>query len=385
MHDPTKIAILVPSLDGGGAEKVALNLCVGFAARGIHTTLLVSQAKGEFMDAVPDHIQVINLQSRSPEFIFKTLKLKQYLNRENPEILLSLLDVMGSAIVAARLSTGNTRAVLSVQTHLGRQFKDRHGRLATWLRSRIIRSIYPHADGLIAASGGVADDLSQRSGIKRECIQVIYNPVISSDFAEKAAEAVDHPWLSDGQPPVILGVGRLVKQKDFATLIKAFSIVSTQTNARLMILGSPDPREPSILPELETLAENSGARDRIDFISFRPNPFAYMAKARVFALSSIYEGFGNVVAEALACGTAVVSTDCESGPAEILDHGQFGMLVPPKNPDAMASAIMRTLEKDLDPERLKERAQLFSLESIAMQYSEAFQGSKRVRDTSREY
>ncbi len=167
---------------------------------------------------------------------------------------------------------------------------------------------------------------------------------------------------------MILGVGRLVKQKNFATLIQAFARVRQQRPARLVILGDSDKREPLVKPQLQRMIQELGLTEDVDLPGFVSNPYSYMAQANVFALSSIYEGFGNVVAEALAAGTPVVSTNCPSGPAEILDHGKYGNLVPVKDAPALASAILMTLKQSPRPERLKQRAADFSIDKVCDDY-----------------
>jgi glycosyltransferase involved in cell wall biosynthesis len=208
------------------------------------------------------------------------------------------------------------------------------------------------------------------SGLHSKDIRVIYNPVVTPEVLKKAKEPVAHPWFAQGEPPVLLGVGRLVKQKDFATLVRAFALVRQRRPARLMILGDVDKREPLIKPQLEALVRELGLEGEVMLPGFVDNPHAYMAKAAVFVLSSIYEGFGNVVAEALAAGTPVVSTDCESGPAEILDNGKYGRLVLVGDAEALADAILATLNEPTDPEVLQERSRVFSIEKVIDQYLE---------------
>jgi glycosyltransferase involved in cell wall biosynthesis len=211
---------------------------------------------------------------------------------------------------------------------------------------------------------------------------VIHNPVVTSDFAEKAQEPVVHPWFEHDQPPVLLGVGRIVKQKSFATLIRSFALVRQHCSARLMILGDVDAREPEVKPELDELIEKFGLQDDVLFLGFVENPYAYMAKANVFVLSSIYEGFGNVVAEAIATGTPVVSTDCESGPAEILNKGQYGELVPVGDHKAMADAIVATLEHPIDAQVLKMRSQAFTIDCIVHQYLDVLNGLQPIQHST---
>lgn len=364
----TKISFFLPNLDGGGAERVFVHLAEGFVQKGYAVDLVLAQAEGPYLAKVPNSINVVDLQARSPVIVSKTVALKQYLQRETPAALLTTLDIFNSAAWARRMAKVSTRVIMVVQTNLTQQFLDRHSPLVHWFRAQCVRQFYPWSQEMIAASKGVAEDIAQMSGVSLDKIGVIYNPVVKPELHQRVSEPVDHPWFAPDQPPVILGVGRLVKQKDFATLVKAFAAVRAQRPCRLMILGKADPREPEIKPELDRLGREFGITEDMAFPGFVENPYAYMARANVFALSSIYEGFGNVVAEAIATGTAVVSTDCESGPAEILDYGRYGKLAPVGDVTALAAAINETLDHPADADTLKDRAIAFSVETIVNQY-----------------
>jgi glycosyltransferase involved in cell wall biosynthesis len=219
---------------------------------------------------------------------------------------------------------------------------------ATQLKNRFTpwfaKRFYPWADGIVAVSQGVAQDLSAASGLPADAIQVIYNPVITPLFLEKAQEPLDHPWFAPGQPPVILGVGKLEAQKDFPTLIRAFAQVRDRYPARLMILGwGPD------RPQLEALIAELGLAEDAALPGYVENPYAYMARAALFALSSAWEGLPTVLIEAMAAGVPVVSTDCESGPQEILNRGQYGTLTPVGDSRALAEAMLAVLKGQRKP------------------------------------
>ncbi|ESA38654.1 group 1 glycosyl transferase [Leptolyngbya sp. Heron Island J] len=373
------ISLFIPNLDGGGAERVMLHLAEGFAARGFAVDLVVAQAAGAYLSKIPETIRLVNLDAKSPVLLFKTLALKQYLQQEQPAFLLSTLDIFSSATWAKRLAGVNTRVVMCVQTNLSQQFQDRHAMVIQKLKWSVVKRFYPWADAIVTASEGVARDLEQNAKISMEQMTVIYNPVVTPDFTQKAQETVAHPWFKADQPPVLLGVGRIVKQKSFATLIRAFALVRQRYPARLMILGDVDAREPSVKPELEALIEKFGLQDDVLFLGFVENPYAYMAQSSVFVLSSIYEGFGNVVAEAIAAGTPVVSTDCESGPAEILNKGQYGELVPVGDHEAMANAILATLNQPTDIQVLQARSQAFTIDCIVRQYLDVLNGLQAIQ------
>jgi glycosyltransferase involved in cell wall biosynthesis len=221
-------------------------------------------------------------------------------------------------------------------------------------------------------SQGVAKNLVDM-GLPSEKIEVIYNPIVTPELSEKLQESLNHPWFLPGQPPVILGVGRLQKQKDFPTLIHAFAKVRQQQPLRLMILGEGSERS-----NLESLVQELGIAKDVVFPGFVANPYAYMAQAAVLVLSSAWEGFGNVLVEALAAGTPIVSTDCESGPAEILANGQYGKLVPVGNAEDMAKAIAAILEDTPDGEVLKQRANEFSLEKALTKYGKLLHNATSI-------
>jgi len=366
----TSVSLFLPDLDGGGAQLVMLRLAQGFVERGLKVDLVLAKAKGAYLTKVPSLVRVIDLKSRSPVVLFKTLALLRYLQQEQPIVLLSALDIVSAATWAQRLTGVPTRVVMSVHTNLSHQFQDKPEMIMGRFRSYLVRWFYPWADTIVAVSQGVAEDLARMSGLLLEDIRVIYNPVVTSDLFEKAKEPVAHPWFAPEEPPVVLGVGRLVRQKDFATLIRAFARVRQSRPVRLMILGEEDQREPSIRPQLEALVRELGLDSEVTLPGFVENPYAYMARAAVFVLSSVYEGFGNVLAEAMATGTSVVSTDCESGPAEILANGKYGRLVPVGEVDTLADAILATLSQPTDPELLRQRSKAFSVETIVDQYLE---------------
>jgi len=225
------------------------------------------------------------------------------------------------------------------------------------------RRVYPWADGVIAVSEGVARGLCRIPGIPPERVTVIYNPVIPADLEVKAAQPVAHPWLAPGQPPVVLGVGKLKLQKDFSTLLRAFRRVRDRREAHLIIIGEGRRRH-----HLEDVVRHLGLSADVALPGYQENPFAWMSKASVFVLSSLWEGLPGVLIEAMASGCPVVSTDCPSGPREILLDGALGPLVPVSDDEAMAGAILSVLDAPIEPERLRARAQLFLVDPSVDRY-----------------
>jgi glycosyltransferase involved in cell wall biosynthesis len=362
LNRPT-ISFFLPALDGGGAERAMLHIAQGFAAQGMQVDLVLAEARGAYLNQVPPSIRIVDLQAQFPVLLSKTLALHRYLRQKQPKVLFSALDILSSATWAQRLAGVSTRVVMCVQTHLSQQFRDHQPHTVGRIRPHFVRWFYPWADQIVTASQGVAADVSTITGVPLESIQVIYNPVVTPKMLENLHQPIDHPWFVPGAPPVILGVGRLVSQKDFPTLIRAFARVQARYPSRVMILGEGEDR-----PYLEALIRELGLEADVALPGFVENPYIYMAHAAVFALSSVFEGFGNVVAEALAAGTPVVSTDCPSGPAEILAQGKYGHLVPVGDEEALADAIVETLLNPISPKILQQRSQDFSLECITHQY-----------------
>jgi glycosyltransferase involved in cell wall biosynthesis len=268
--------------------------------------------------------------------------LTSYLRRERPRVLVSSLTHANLvALLAARLARRATPVVVTVHNTMS-QSTPEQGLLAA-LEPHLLRTFYPWAASVVAVSKGAADDLSRTSGLPRNLVQVVYNPVITPSIMALTRDAPDHPWFAPGQPPIILGVGRLTRQKDFPTLIRAFAEVRQRCVARLMILGEGEDR-----PVLEALAVELGVADDVALPGFRENAMAYIAGSALFVLSSAWEGLPTVLIEALAAGTQVVSTDCPSGPREILQDGRLGALVPVRDPAALATAIVDAMGRPAD-------------------------------------
>lgn len=370
------MALFLPSLRGGGAERVMVNLARGFVERGLAVDLVLAKAEGPYLSQVPREVRVVDLQAS--RVLTSLPGLVRYLRRERPAAMLSALDHANIVAIWARKLAGvRCRVVVSVHSTLSRATVNASTSRGHLIPS-LIRMFYPWADAVVAVSRGVAEDLVRTTGMPQESVKVIYNPVVTPELLEKAREPLDHPWFAPGQPPVILSAGRLTAAKDYPTLIRAFALVRAERPARLMILGEGDERA-----NLESLVRELGLKDDISMPGFVDNPYAYMARAAVFVLSSAWEGFGNVLVEAMAVGTPVVSTDCPSGPAEILEGGRWGRLTPVSDASALAAAIIANLkEGPKDPKGLRCRARTFSLHNIVEKYLEVLNVAKFVQISS---
>jgi glycosyltransferase involved in cell wall biosynthesis len=372
-------------MTGGGAPRRTLTLIKEFVERGHQVDLVVVKPKGPLYAEIPAAVRCFTLKSRWNKIIFgKGLRklrlfccrraLADYLRRHGPDVLLSAASHTSlTALAGRRLSGAGTPLVLRLSTHLTASHA---GALNLFNRMRYLTACrwFSEADAVIAVSGDIAEDIAQHAGVARHRIRTIYNPIFTEDLAERASAPLDHPWFEEGGPPVILGVGRLAARKDFPTLIKAFAAVRGRRAARLVILG-----EGSLRKELTTLAHSLGIAADFEMPGYVGNPLAWMSRASLFVLSSSCEGLPGVLIEAMAAGCPVVSTDCPSGPAEILENGKYGILVPVGDHVALAEAIEAALDAPHDPQRMRARAADFSVNRAVDDYLEVLSHAAKAR------
>ena len=396
-----RIAVLMPDLGGGGVQKMTLSLAAALRARGHEVEIVVYEAEGELEPLLPPGLAVRRLRpgwrlagrllalaadpgalprlllpvllARKPAPTLAYLRsLAAYLRERRPDALLAAAPHQNlEAVWARRLAGTATRVLISERTVPSRilpgspMWRNRH-------LPALMRRSYQQADVIVSVSEALGDDLAAVTGIPRRRIAAIYNPVVGPELEALAREPVDHPWFRPGQPPVVLGVGRLSDQKDFPTLIRAFARVRAERPARLVILGAAkDAAKTEVRRgELLALADELGVAADVDAPGFAANPFAYMARAGVFVLSSRYEGLPGVLIQAMATGCPVVSTDCPSGPMEILQGGRWGPLVPVGDAEAVAAATLRVLDDPPPAEALRGRAREFSVGRAVDRYLE---------------
>lgn len=401
MPSSDHLALFFSSLGGGGVQRIMLNLAGALAKRGVRIDLVVAEAEESYRDQTPASVRVVVLEKsgrlaglwnavttdpahlggmllpilrtvKFPQWFDRLPALVHYLREEQPAVLLAggnYLNLL--ALWARQLAQSATRLVISQHVHLRVSLQEAGAR-KRWLQLPLIRRFYPWADEIIAVSHGVAEDLAQIAVLPRQRITTIYNPVVTPALLAQARASIEHPWFAAGNPPVLLSVGRFEPQKDFPTLLKAFGRVRTTRPVKLMILGDGKRRR-----QIESLVRRLGLTADVDILGFVVNPFAYMARARGLVLSSVFEGLPTVLIEAMACGCPVVSTDCPSGPVEILDGGRFGPLTPVRDDAALARAILSILDAPPDPEILRARASLFSESCTVDRYFEVlFNGVK---------
>jgi glycosyltransferase involved in cell wall biosynthesis len=365
MPDKKRIALFTRYLTMGGIQKVMARLANGFAARGHPVDLVLAKGAGPIADEVSSKVRIVDLCANR---VWAALPaLMRYLRSASPAVLLSgevpsNLVAMG----AKTLSSVDTMFVVTVHQHTSLHAKTGD----MWYRRllpSLIRAFYPRAHRVVTVSGGIKDDLERLSTRVSRKAQVIYNPVVDSNLIDRANEPISHPWLKNREVPVILGVGRLTHEKNYELLLRAVAQVAVRRSVRLIILGEGKQRG-----HLERITRELGLEEVVDMHGVVNNPYPYMTNASLLALSSIFEGLPTVLIEALACGCPVVSTDCPSGPREILDDGTWGHLVPVNDKDALAAAIRQSLSESHDPDRLQERAWDFSVEKSIDRYLDLF-------------
>lgn len=355
------IAIFVPSMRGGGAERIMMTLANRFAALGHRVDLVLVNAEGPYLAQISTNVRIVDL--KASRTLSSLPALVRYIKCERPQAMLAaMLHANVIAVLARALSGISTRLVISERNTTSRDLASLSP-LTAFVMKWAIRWTYPHADLVTTVSAGVADDLAHVAHMNRAALRVIYNPIHSDELLQASMLSPEHPWLPEDNSealPVILAAGRLNEQKDFQTLLRSFALLKTK--ARLIILGKG-----AMHSELKGLIETLDLKQDVSLHGFTDNPFAFMRRCTVFVLSSRWEGLPGVLVQAMACGARVVSTDCPSGADEILENGRWGELVPVADPQAMANAIEKTLQKDSPPDVTK-RAKEFDVESAANNY-----------------
>jgi len=353
-----RLALLLPDMRGGGAERVALRLIEFFLEAGHQVDLVLLERKGELLPLVPDAVHIVSLDAPRIRSAIRPL-VRYFKSREPHAIQISMWPLTIAGIVAQRLAGARARVVVSDHIALSKQYGSR----AVGWTTRIA---YPLADARILVSANAADDLARISGLPRSSIEVIYNPVEKPAAGSAPIEDLEALW---GGGPRIITVGSFKDQKNHAMLIRSFARLLRRRPAKLMILGDGPLR-----PALEALARAEGVAEHVSMPGFRTDPWPYYASADLFALSSDYEGYPLVLIEALRSGLPVVSTDCETGPGEILADGRYGRLVPVGDDAAFAQALEQVLNLPNDRERLMQRAEELSGPGTSQRYLELMLG-----------
>ena len=388
-----RLALLLPSLAGGGVARSMLHLAGAFQDAGHAVDLVLCELAGPYLDAVPPGVRIVPLRAEAglaarlrlarldPRGVAALARpvllawrpapvqpyvadLARYLDRVQPAALLAAKTPTNLlALWARRLSGAATRIVVAEHAQLSESIA--HSRKWRWRHiAPVVARTYPAAHGIVAVSDGVADDLACVGRLPRARIRTIYNPVVTPALKAHAAEEAPHPWLNGSDRlPVIVAAGRLVPAKNFPLLLRAFARLRAQCNARLIIFGEGSQR-----PQLQALTRQLGIEHSVALPGFVANPYAAFARASLCVLSSDREGLPTVLIEALACGCPVVSTDCPSGPAEILRNGLHGRLAPVGDEGALCQAMAAALDEPPARPLLRQRGEEFSAARSAAQY-----------------
>lgn len=354
------IAIFLPSLGGGGAEGVMVALANAFVTQGHRVDLVLADAQGVFLKDVDAAVRIIGLNRKR---VFRSvLPLASYFRRERPEVILSALGHANVvAIMARKIARLKSRLVVSERNSMAQGLGAGRGQILFWL----MRRLYPTADLVVCVSQGVEEQLAQLVGVPRNKLCTIYNPIDIEKIHKLMKAPLEHRWFASKDVPVILSVGRLTVQKDYATLLQAFARLRRDREARLVILGEGDERT-----KLEQLCRDLDILPDVDLPGFQQNPFAWIAACDLFVMSSAWEGLPNALLQAMACGAPVVSTDCRTGPDEILEHGKWGRLVPVGDVAMLAGAMAAALD-DRSPPDVELRADVFRIERVVARFAEA--------------
>lgn len=342
-----RLAVLISFSGQGGVERMVMNLLRQFARySGLEIDLLLIRAQGPHLANIPANVNVIHLKAQHT--LTSIPELIGYLRSRRPEAMLVAKDRAGRAALLAKLiARVKTRIVIRLGTNLSTALEQR-STFNRWLRTMPMRFLYPMAHKIIAVSEGVKQDTIALAHIAANTVAVVRNPVITAAMIESATEAAPHDWLNE-DIPVVLGIGRLSRQKDFPTLINAFAKARKHRELRLIILGEGGDRV-----ALQALIDELGISDVVAMPGFDVNPYRWLAYVDLFVLSSLWEGSPNALTEALALGIPSISTRCPSGPNETLDEGRYGKLLSMGDDDAMAEAIIETLAMPLTAETLKQ-------------------------------
>lgn len=370
--DNKRLALYLSSA-GGGVERMLINLAGGLAGRGAAVDLLVDTGNRGVLTDLPTTVRVIEVSDGRPARAVASLEA--YLRAEQPwAIMVSKIGAARAALTARRRAASPVRVVLRAATTYSAVLA-REPLVRRWFTRRALVRLTHEVDAIVAVSHGVAQDLARLAPGSAAKMVVIANPVITPALRAGALVPVAHPWFVAPDQPIIVSVGRFSRAKDFPTLVNAFAQVRAQRRCCLVIVGDGRQRA-----AIEKLIARLGLEQSVWLPGFAANPYSYLARARLFVLSSRWEGSPNALTEALALGRPVIATDCTSGPREVLQDGRYGRLVPVGDVAALAQAMVQALDEPApDPEYLKSAVAEYTVERAATRYLEVlgFDGTSR--------
>jgi glycosyltransferase involved in cell wall biosynthesis len=357
---PPLITLFTPDI-GGGIGRNTVHHANELDRRGFGVDVIIERQVPDYEGQLSTDI-LLRLAPTTHSLMGVPWMLRYLLQRHPAAMMVSNVRLAMLALRARSLARVPTRIIATVHN----TYSLAYARLEPGkLKKRIAkcRKYYPRLDAIVAVSEGVREDFARFADIPTERIRRIYNPIFTEDLTAKAREHPQHPWLSDPTEPVVVSVGRLSEAKNFSLLVSAFELLRAEQPARLIIVGDGPLRE-----ALKARIARSPFADAIDLPGFRDNPLAFMSRADLFVMSSNWEGFGNVLAEALACGAPAVATDCPHGPREILEGGRYGRLVPVGDVRALATAMADVLDDPPDAQHQRQGAQRFRLDRSTDDY-----------------
>ena len=354
-----RVAVFIPSVHGGGAERAMLVFCGELVELGLSVDLLTVRLEGPLRKLIPAGVSVIDLKSRRTTLAIP--KLVAYLNRAKPAALYS--TIMNANVVAAVARVLSKTQTPTILRESNAPLSSPKNTVSRWVTYKVAPFLYQFTNGIIAVSQGVADELGVMAPRMKERIRVIPTPIVSDELIRQGDAHVEHQWFTNHDKPIILSAARLERHKGFFTLLRAFAELRATHDVRLAILGQGSMRE-QIQAEIVRL----GLEEHVALLGFAHNPFAYMSKADVFVLASEFEGLPNVLVQAMAFGTPIVATDCKSGPAEILCEGRFGTLVPVGDVQALARGLGEALGQPRHLEAMAHARSVYGARNAAHEY-----------------
>ena len=414
VSDKLHVGLVLASLAGGGAQRAMLTLAEALIQRGHRIDLVMDQLTGDYRAGIPQGLRVYRprLRSLDGELLAHCLErgievngltinpvaaawawialnrrytgfrvrkkhalyahiVARYIREARPHVLLAAMHhANAGALYGSEISGGSIPVIVSIRSDAGKYIGD---------QPASARSLYSRADAVVAVSEGVEGSVRSLLGVDDERLHTIYNPIRREEILGLAQGGVSHPWFEDGEPPVVLSVGRENSAKDYPTLVEAFGLLRGRLRARLVIMGR---FSESYKDELVFQARSHGVEEDLGFVDFNENPYRYMRRAALLVSSSYMEGLPNVLIEAMACGTPVVSTDAQHGPSEILEGGKWGKLTPVRDAPALAQAMAEVLLGDRPAEEaLLRRAADFSCERAADAYVNLFERVMAQRES----
>jgi glycosyltransferase involved in cell wall biosynthesis len=378
-----KVAMIMTNLDDLGVQRVVINLYNHFDRERVDPSLVVWQNSGKVAHFLKTEKPVIetDVGLRRPRLVFRLFRYRRILKELRPDVILSFVPVTNlSMAVIGMLSPKSVPIVMCEHAFISRAFAngEYYGAFRPLYRC-MMRPMYNSiAAKLIMTAVAGKTDAVDNWRIRKEKIEIIHNPQDISELQRRAAELPDHEWLRNKTVPVIIGAGRLTRQKGFDKLLAAFTLVSNRRDARLLILGRGE-----LEGDLRAIANESGISDRVQFLGFQTNHLQYISRADVFVLSSIWEAMPMVIAETMAVGTPIVSFDCPSGPREMLDGGECGFLVPDQDIGLLAEGVEYALDHQEESKKraLKARRKVeqFDVHLVARKYESVLQSAAGLK------